>query len=458
MIFNRNQINIAYIGGGSFDFGWKFIGEICQVKGLSGVVRLYDVNEKHSVLNETIGNNLKSMSECKTDMIFLCVDTLEEALRNADFVVISIFPGEYSMVVNDFEICDNYDIYQVSGEAGGPVGFMRGLRTLPDYVTIASQIKSICSDAWVISMSEPMSACVEMLYKVFPDIKAIGCANDTFASKELLGDMVCERYNVSDVSIRDIKANLIGINKFCFMDNVMYKNDNLFNLYADNAKKYAHTGYEGKKQFVKFNPSSSLHRVQFDLFARYGVIPASADRYLAESCPPWYITTKKASELWKIGSFSKTYAKRKVALQTAMCKKYIDNKDTLRIGWSGTDCVAIIRSIMGQGNLVTNAITINKGQVANLPENCAVETNVLFSCQSIKPVFAGSVPKDIKILMDRIVGNTDFLVDAVFNRNIDEAFNVFVNDPLITLDMVTAKHLYRDLIKSNKDYMDYYLV
>ncbi len=457
MEVNQNEINIAYIGGGSMNFGWKFIGEICQEKSLCGTVRLYDVDKKLSLANEVIGNNAKNLPDCKTNMIFLSVDTLEEALRDADFVVVSILPGAQNEEIEDIHIPESYGINQICGDNSGPGGFMRAIRILPQYIELAEKIKELCPRTWVISLSDPMSACIEILNRAYPEINVVGCSNDVFSVKELLATIVSEKYGIQNVSIRDIKTNLLGINKFCWIDKVMYKGDNLFDIYAEYARKYADSGYEIKKQDYKSNLNAAAHKVQFDMFLRYGLIAASSDRHIAECCPPWYTASSKVASQWKLGAVTPSYLKKKKMERIAKCRKLVSGEDYLRIGWSGTDCVAIIRSLLGEGNLITNAVTINRGQIENLPLGCAVETNVMFSHGNVKPVFAGSIPSDVKVLMDRLVGNTEILVDAVMQKNIDYAFNSFLNNPLMTLDMDKAKELYHEMIKVNKNFLEYYL-
>ena len=212
---SSKPINIAYIGGGSMNYCWRFMGELCQEESLSGVVKLYDTDKKLSLANEVIGNSLKENPDCKTEMVFIAADTLEETLRDADFVIISISTGQIGEQLSDIQIPEMYGIYQAVGDNTGPGGIMRTLRTLPEYINIAEKIKQICPEAWVISLSEPMSACVKTLFKTFPEIKAFGCSNDIFLTQEILADFATQHLNVEQISRREIKTNVIGINKFC---------------------------------------------------------------------------------------------------------------------------------------------------------------------------------------------------------------------------------------------------
>lgn len=457
MTENQQRIEIAYIGGGSMNYGWRFIGELCQEESLSGTVRLFDIDKKLSLANEVIGNKTRELPESKTDMIFIAVDTVEEALRNADFVIISISTGDINEQISDIQVPELYGLYQAAGDNTGPGGIVRALRTLPEYIKYANKIKQLCPNAWVISLSEPMSACLKVLYKTFPQIKAFGCSNDIFSMQEILADFTQQKFNVPFVSRREIKTNVLGVNKFCWANEVLYNGDNLLNIYDENARKYAEDGYEKKKLDYKNNPYACAHKVKFDMFLRYGVIAASSDRYLADSCPPWYLSSPRNALNWKLGMMTSGFTRKHKADKISKCRRLINGDDTLRIGWSGTDCISQIKAILGQCNVITNVVTVNQGQISNLPVGSIVETNAFFSMNNVKPVFAGTIPDDILVLMNRIVSNNNMLVDAILAKDLDSVFNAFMNDPLMTLDINKATELYKQMLSCNKSHLEYYL-
>ncbi|MFA5659477.1 MAG: alpha-glucosidase/alpha-galactosidase [Oscillospiraceae bacterium] len=453
---NTKNITVAYIGGGSMNFGWRFIGELCQEECFSGTVRLFDNDKKLALANEVIANKTRELPDSKTQMIFIAVDTLEEALRDADFVIISVSAGTAEEHITDIQLPELYGIYQAAGDNSGPGGIIRALRTIPLYINYAEKIRELCPEAWVVSLSEPMSACIKTLYKAFPKIKAFGCSNDIFQTQELFTDFLSENTGAFSLSRREIKTNILGINKFCWISEALYNGESLFDIYADNARKYADDGYEKKKLDYKSNPFACAHKVKFDLLLRYGLIAASSDRYLADSCPPWYLSSPRNASSWKLGMMSPAYIKKRRADRIAKCRKLINGDEFLRIGYSGTECISQIKAISGMNNLITNAITINTGQITNISQGSAVETNALFSKNSVRPVFAGLVPEDISALLNRQVQNTDMLVDAIFARDLDSVFNVFLNDPLVTLDLNRSAELYKQLLSVNKAHMIYY--
>ncbi len=440
------DLTIAYIGGGSMNFGWRFIAEMAQTPELSGVVRLYDTDKKLSMANEVIGNRLNEESDCNSNMIYLAMDSMEETLRGADFVLLSISTGTLTEELSDIGIPQKYSIYQPAGNNTGPGGIMRAIRTIPVYTEIAKLIEKFCPKAWVISLTEPMSACLKTLYTVFPAIKAFGSSNDIFTTQELFAEIIANYNDVDDISIQDITTNVVGINKFSWMTKVSYNGDDCTHLFNDFVEHYIKTGNVGRR---RRRLVTSTHFVQCDLFLRYGIIPASNDRYLAENCPPWYLYNQKVANNWKIPYTTTNHIKKLVEDRINMCKLLVNNDETLQPRWSGTDVINKISALSGNKTLNTNIVTLNKGQIDNLPIGSIVETNATFSHNNILTMLSGSVPKQIKPLIERQIYNSENLVEAIMEGNIEMIFNVFLNDPMVNIDIGKATNLFREMLKSN---------
>lgn len=59
-----------------------------------------------------------------------------------------------------------------------------------------------------------------------------------------------------------------------------------------------------------------------------------------------------------------------------------------------------------------------------------VETNALFSKNSIRPVISGVLPLNIQNLVLRHVYNQETILQSVLKEDKNQIFNVFINDPL----------------------------
>ena len=50
------DLNIAYIGGGSRGWAWGLMSDLAMEESLSGTVKLYDIDYNAAYKNEIIGN------------------------------------------------------------------------------------------------------------------------------------------------------------------------------------------------------------------------------------------------------------------------------------------------------------------------------------------------------------------------------------------------------------------
>ena len=142
MLDKDKRTNIAYIGGGSFNFGWKLFSELAAEE-ICAVIQLYDPDKQLSLSNEAIGNKLRESPDCKSDIIYVAADTPEEALRNAEIVILSFTQGTVEEAVTEMHLPETYGIYQSVGEHTGPSGVIRSLKTLPVYIKYTEMIKEL---------------------------------------------------------------------------------------------------------------------------------------------------------------------------------------------------------------------------------------------------------------------------------------------------------------------------
>lgn len=96
-----SDINIAYIGDGSRGWAWTLMSDLANEPEMSGNVRLYDIDFQAAKNNEIIGNKYSQLDACVGKWNYIAVETIEEALAGADFVVISILPGTFKEMASD---------------------------------------------------------------------------------------------------------------------------------------------------------------------------------------------------------------------------------------------------------------------------------------------------------------------------------------------------------------------
>lgn len=455
-----DDIQIAYIGGGSRGWAWGLMSDLASCSDINGQVLLYDIDFQAAKDNEIIGNRFQTADGAKSLWRYRAVRTISEALTGADFVVISILPGTFDEMESDVHAPEKYGIYQSVGDTSGPGGIVRAMRTLPMFEEIAENIKAYCPDAWVINYTNPMTLCVKTLYRVFPKIKAFGCCHEVFGTQKFLAKMVEETYGVSDVDRHEIKVNPVGVNHFTWLTSAAYHNTDLFPDYRAFCEKYKdgyRTGDKNVDSNWMNNSFTSTEKVKMDLFRRFGYIAAAGDRHLAEFCEgKWYLESPERVREMQFGLTSVAWRKNDLRERLERSRRLRDGEEPVKINGTGEEGVNQIRALLGLCELITNVNLPNQGQIPNLPLGAVVETNAVFRSGSLTPVFAGPVPTEIHPLISRICTEQELLSEGIAARDLDKIFAAFSGDPLVTCGLSDARRLFDEMCRNTKKYLTMY--
>lgn len=449
------EIKIAYVGGGSRGWAWNLMSDLAKEAQISGEVRLYDIDYEAALHNEKIGNNLKEREDVKGKWVYKAVKTLGQALKEVDFVIISILPGTFTEMASDVHVPEKYGIYQAVGDTVGPGGIIRGLRTIPMYIEIARAIEKNCPKAWVINYTNPMSLCIKTLYDTFPGIKAFGCCHEVFSTQELLAEVVKEMKGIEEIKREEIKINVLGINHFTWIDRVSYRGIDILPLYKDFVDKYDKIGYEmGKTGHWMNDYFSSANKVKFDLFKRYRLIAAAGDRHLAEFMQGnWYIENPETAMSYKFTLTPVSWRVNDLEERMVKSEKLVKGEEQFDITETGEEGVRQIKALLGLEDLLTNVNLPNRGQVANLPINAIVETNAVFRRDEVTPVMAGKLPSSIQNIAIRHIANVEMVLEAVKEKSKTKAFMAFANDPLISISLEDAEELFEEMLTNTRAYL-----
>ena len=459
MICEKNprakELNVAYIGGGSRGWAWGFMMDLAMDEAMCGTVRLYDIDRPAAERNKAIGGKISAHPDAVSRWEYEVSDSLKDALTGADFVVISILPATFEEMRSDVHLPERVGVYQPVGDTVGAGGFMRAMRTIPMYVTIAEAIRDYAPEAWVINYTNPMSLCVRTLYEVFPGIKAFGCCHEVFGTQQLMCAMLKTEEGIEGVTRHDLYTTVTGINHFTWLTRASYKGIDLMPLYARFADKYYETGYDegGDKNWMNSH-FNCAHRVKFDLFRRYGAIAAAGDRHLAEFTAPWYTLNPDTVREWKYSLTTVDWRVKDLHDRLRRSDDLISGKEELALKPSGEEGHLLLKAVLGLGDLVSNVNIPNRGQIPNLPLGAVVETNALFGRDRIEPIYAGTMPSNILPLVARHIYNQENTLTAALRCDRKLGFTTFMNDPqMAAVTMADGQKLFYDMLENQRPYL-----
>src|SRR5262249_49443327 len=123
------SMRIVIVGGGSRQWGPKLVTDLLTTSSLAGAtIVLHDIDDASltsvaayaSVVTREVGSS--ATVETTTDRAV--------ALRDADFVVVTISTGGFASMRHDLEVPERYGIRQSVGDSVGPGGINRALRNI----------------------------------------------------------------------------------------------------------------------------------------------------------------------------------------------------------------------------------------------------------------------------------------------------------------------------------------
>lgn len=457
----KKNIKICYIGGGSKMWARIFMADLAVAERLSGEIALYDIDIEAAERNAKIGGYINLNPNTISKFDYKVYEKLDDALKDATFVIISILPGTFEEMRSDVHAPEKYGIYQSVGDTAGPGGVLRAMRTVPIYEEFALKIRDICPDAWVINLTNPMSICTKTLFDVFPEIKAFGCCHEVFHAQELLTVVLNDVKGIK-ADRKDIYTDACGVNHFTWITKANYGDIDLLSLLPAFMDKYYEEGYyerKGEDRFkFRYDPFAYGNKVKFDLFNRFGALGAAGDRHLAEFVPnDWYLKDPPTVTEWQFGLTSVDYREQKQAEQIEDTIEMAAGRKEFQISKSSEEAVDLMEALLGFKTVVSNVNMPNKGQMSQMPVGSIVETNCVFSNDNVCPVVSNPLPTGAFELVYKACINVDYCYKGIKERNLEQIYYSFRNQALCaSLSAKDSYDLFKEMCYNTREYLDPY--
>nr|WP_321523804.1 alpha-glucosidase/alpha-galactosidase [uncultured Cohaesibacter sp.] len=438
------QVKITYIGGGSQQWALRLMADLALSDKLTGSLVLYDIDHAAALKNKEISARIFNKPGARSRFVVEVEESLDEALKGADFVIISIEPGPTEKRFIDLKIPEKYGIYQTVGDTTGPGGIARAIRSIPTMAEFAHHIMAVCPDAWVINYTNPMAWCTGALYAAEPDIKALGCCHEVFHTQEMLAKWIAGAYKVDLPSRQDIKLDISGVNHFTFATDAVWKGRSILAEFAaamteDEPEALSRIALEREAKEDWF---TSEFKIAKDFLARFGVLGAAGDRHLAEFVP-WYLSSKAEINSWGVCMTPYEWRIKRANTPDEARQKYLEAD----LAPSGEEGVLLLEALAGaMDELVrTNFNMPNIGQNPDAPVGAIVESYGLIAKNKVEPIGCGILPSAVQALEDRVLEIQQLVLDGVMNRDRETIFAGFAIDPLNTISPRAARAMFDEI-------------
>lgn len=439
---------ITIIGGGSYSWGPTFVKDILITPELSGsTIVLHDIDAERLELIYRLGQ--KMLGTLDRPYTLQRTLSLDEALIDADFIILTITTGGLDTMRPDLEIPWKYGIRQAVGDTVGPGGLSRALRNIPVLAHMAERVNALCPNAIFLNYTNPMSTLTRTLNRVrTTPRRTVGLCHEYLGVRAKLAALF-------KVKPEQIQARVAGINHFIWINELRVNGVDVWDQLPGMSEALFNHSIDLDPDDDSVFVDKGL--VKAALFQRYGLLPAAGDRHVAEFLP--YFITPETDWGAQYG-FRLTTADDRAALMAedrALIEAALRDEAPLApfmAELSGEAASAIIAAV-SRGERYTGIMSLpNVGQIAHLPQAAVVETFGVIDHTGAQPLTFGALPPAVETLIARHVANQELIVEAALTGNRALARQALLNDPLMRgLDVDRTVALLDELLEANRAYL-----
>lgn len=432
----KEGIKIVTIGGGSSYTPELVEGFIKRYHELPvKELWLVDIEAGQEKLN-IVGALAKRMVE-KAGLpieVHLTLDR-REALKDADFVTTQFRVGLLEARAKDERIPLKYGV--IGQETNGPGGLFKGLRTIPVILDIVKDMEELCPDAWLVNFTNPAGMVTEAVLRYTNLKKVVGLCNVPIGIKMGIAKAL-------DADVERIEVQFAGLNHMVYgldvyLDGVSIMDQVLDELGNPNSQ-WSMKNIEAKNwepSFVK----------------GLGVIPCPYHRY-------YYKTKDMLEEEQKAAQEKGTRAEVVQQVEQELFELYKDPDLSIkppqlekRGGAYYSDAACnLISSIYNDKHDIQPVNTVNRGAIASIPAESAVEVNCIITKDGPKPIAIGDLPVAVRGLVQQIKSFERVAAEAAVTGDYETALVAMTINPLVPSDDI-AKQILDEMLEAHREHL-----
>lgn len=455
----ENRRKIVLIGAGSAVFTKGLIADFIQADFGSWEIALCDINP---VILESVTRLAKKMVEQKqADIRITSSVDRTELLTGADFVVTTIAVGGRNAWEQDVKIPRKYGIYQPVGDSIMPGGISRAQRMIPVMVEIARDIEKFCPQAYFFNYSNPMTAIVTAVRRV-TNVKIIGLCHGVIYGEKYLAKML-------GVDVKRLTTIGAGLNHLTWLYDIRVDGKDVHQELLDILQKQKEDHKKNPHIRNFFNPLLEDKEIpnhmdnpfSWELFERYGAIPAVVDRHAVEFFPERfpggsYYGTRLGVDAFPIDDViargERTY---KAMLDQGETKGEVGAELFQRADGEHEQLVEIIKSLLLDERKVFSVNIPNEGAVAGIPDDAVLEIPGIATALGFSSMHVNGFEGPVKEIIRKRLPSVELTVEAALKGDKKLWADAMMLDGAVT-DYVTAENLVNDFITEFGEYLPQY--
>jgi alpha-galactosidase len=431
---------IAFIGAGSFGFTRKLVRDLLTFPLLEdSTLCLMDIDADHLDFARRAVQKIVDLGQYPAK-VEATLDR-EEALRGADYVLVTILAGGLDVWRKDIEIPKKYGIDINIGDTRGPSGIFRALRTIPVMLDIGRDMERLCPDATMLNYTNPMVMLCRALQRE-TSIKVTGLCHSVQGTAEMLARWI-------GAPMEEITYTCAGINHMAW-----------YLKYEWNGKD----AYPLIHKAVTERPEVyNEEQVRNEMYLALDYYPTESSGHHSEY--NWWF--RKRSDLiekycthgtgWNPGEYGYTIKERKKRLSTwrEETEKWLAADTPIELERGHEYAAYIVNALEGGEPFEYNGNVANTGLITNLPQNACVEVPVWASRKGLTPVYVGELPPQVAALTGLTAITEEMAVEGCLSGDPRLIYQAIVHDPLTAsvLSLAETRTMVNEMFAQNKEHL-----
>ena len=431
---------ITFIGAGSFGFTRTLVRDLLTFPLLEGsTICLMDISAER--LESSRRAVQRIVDEGKYPATVVTTLDRVEALKGADYVIVTILAGATEVWRHDIEIPKKYGVDMNVGDTRSVAGIFRALRTIPVMVEIARDMERYCPGALMLNYTNPMAMLCRAIARE-TSITVTGLCHSVQGTAEMLAKWI-------GAPMAEITYTCAGINHMAWYLKYEWKGEDAYPLIRQAITERPEVYNEEQvrnEMFLAFDhyvTESSGHNSEYNWWFRKR--PDLIEQYCTQGTG------------WNPGEHAyilKHYQEREHTWQEDI-RTWLDNPEPLNLQRGHEYAAYIMNALEGGEPFTFNGNMPNKHLIDNLPQDACVEIPVWASRKGLESVAVGALPPQCAILTNLSAQIEEMAVEAALTGNRRLVYQAVANDPLsaAVLSLAEIKRMVDDLFAVNAPYL-----
>ena len=432
----------CFIGAGSLGFTRDLVRDLLTFEAFDDAeIMLMDINEKR--LEYSKKGIERIVKDGKHKATVKATTNRQEALKDADGVLITILQGGVDVWRYDIEIPEKYGIDICVGDTRGPSGIFRFLRTAPVMLDIIRDCEKLCPNAVILNYTNPMAMLVSYLQSQ-TKMNVTGLCHSVQGTAEMLAGWL-------GLKKEELDYQCAGINHQAFYLKLEHDGKDMYPALFEAIKR---------EEVAKEEP------VRIEMFKYLKYFPTESSGHNSEY-NPWFRKRKDLIEKycthgtgWNPGEHA-YILKEYMGREDTWEKEYLDwlNKDEIDLNRGGEYASCIFNAIFGDHTpFPFNANLRNNNYITNIDNGACVEVPVIADKNGINVIEPITLPQHLSAFVGHSAKVEELAVRAAIEGDPNKVFEACLLDPLTAsvCSMEEIHTMVQEMLDKNAPYLTYF--